>query len=283
MDWGTRLVDGERIDRSCSGAFSSRCRCGGRSRCCLARGARCGHDEGSPTFSSWAGDFKSGLASVGLTTDQGLVGFRFNEPSDPWTLGKINGFLGDTVLVGIDFRVQNGQLCGVGENGGIYSLNSGARAVKISQLTITLQGQHFGVDFNPAANRLRVISDTGQNLRHNIDDPAAPLTTTPDGTLTNPTTPPSIALGVTGAAYTNNDLNTATATTLFDIDTVNDRVACSFPPMPAPSHPPIAWASTKDRQLASTSTASQRLHQPRLATLRTSGKYRSYRVNIRNG
>ncbi|MFB7032705.1 MULTISPECIES: DUF4394 domain-containing protein [unclassified Streptomyces] len=55
---------------------------------------------------------------------------------------------------------------------------------------MALKGTHFGVDFNPAANRLRVISDTGQNLRHNIDDPAAPKTTTADGALTNPAAPP---------------------------------------------------------------------------------------------
>ncbi|MGW6965095.1 DUF4394 domain-containing protein [Streptomyces zaomyceticus] len=76
---------------------------------------------------------------------------------------------------------------------------------------------------------IRSISDTGQNLRHNIDDPAAPRTTTVDGVLTNPTTPPSTAVGVTGAAYTNNDLATATATTLFDIDTTNDRVSLQSP------------------------------------------------------
>ncbi|ONI50380.1 hypothetical protein STIB_54740 [Streptomyces sp. IB2014 011-1] len=87
----------------------------------------------------------------------------------------------------------------------------------------------FGVDFNPAANRLRVISNTGQNLRHNIDDGAAPLGTTADGTLTNPTMPPSTAMGVTGAAYTNNDLDAATATTLFDIDTLADRVSLQSP------------------------------------------------------
>ncbi|MET9929171.1 DUF4394 domain-containing protein, partial [Streptomyces sp. NPDC006320] len=87
----------------------------------------------------------------------------------------------------------------------------------------------FGVDFNPAANRLRVISDTGQNLRHNIDDNTAPPGTTTDGTLTNPTTPPSTAQGVTGAAYTNNDLNTATATTLFDIDPLTDRLSLQSP------------------------------------------------------
>ncbi|MGW1927093.1 DUF4394 domain-containing protein, partial [Streptomyces massasporeus] len=104
-----------------------------------------------------------------------------------------------------------------------------ARALKVSQLTVALAGSAFGVDFNPAANRLRVISDTGQNLRHNIDDAAAPLTTTVDGTLTNPTMPPSTAMGVTGAAYTNNDLNAATATTLFDLDTMADRISLQSP------------------------------------------------------
>ncbi|MFD3531689.1 DUF4394 domain-containing protein [Streptomyces sp. NPDC058664] len=170
-----------------------------------------------------------GLVSVGLTSDQRLVGFDVHNPAETWSLGKVSGLQGDTVLVGIDFRVQTGRLYGVGEKGGVYTLSISAKAVKVSQLTVALQGRHFGVDFNPAANRLRVISDTGQNLRHNIDDPAAPRTTTVDGTLTNPTMPPSTALGVTGAAYTNNDLDAATATTLFDIDTTNDRVSLQSP------------------------------------------------------
>ncbi|MGW3561017.1 DUF4394 domain-containing protein, partial [Streptomyces sp. NPDC000963] len=145
------------------------------------------------------------------------------------SLGKVSGLKGDGRIVGIDFRVQNGKLYGVGDKGGVYTVDDKAVAVKVSQLTVALTGKHFGVDFNPAANRLRVISDTGQNLRHNIDDPAAPRTTTADGTLTNPTTPPSTALGVTGAAYTNNDLDAATATTLFDVDTANDRVSLQSP------------------------------------------------------
>jgi uncharacterized protein DUF4394 len=102
----------------------------------------------------------------------------------------------------------------------------------VGQLTVGLIGTVFGVDFNPAANRLRVISNTGQNLRHNIDDATAtapPLAgmTQNDGTLTIPpaTTP---AAGVTGAAYTNNDLD-ANTTTLFDIDTMNDTVVVQSP------------------------------------------------------
>ncbi|MDW8478275.1 DUF4394 domain-containing protein [Streptomyces scabiei] len=170
-----------------------------------------------------------GLTAIGLTESQRLVEFDVDRPAHAWSLGKISGLAGDSRLVGIDFRVQNGKLYGVGDRGGIYTLDARAKARKVSQLTVALSGTAFGVDFNPAANRLRVVSDTGQNLRHNIDDPAAPLTTTVDGTLTNPTTPPSTARGVTGAAYTNNDLSTATATTLFDLDTMADRISLQSP------------------------------------------------------
>ncbi|MFD6416207.1 DUF4394 domain-containing protein [Streptomyces sp. NPDC060194] len=170
------------------------------------------------------------LMAVGLTADQRLVGFNVRTPGKPWSYGKLKGLSGDRKLVGIDFRVQNGALYGVGDRGGIYTLTEKARAKKVSQLTAALNGTNFGVDFNPAANRLRVVSDTGQNLRHNIDDPAAPVGTIADTVLTNPTMPaPTTALGVTGAAYTNNDLNPATATSLFDIDTANDRVSLQSP------------------------------------------------------
>ncbi|MGI5448043.1 DUF4394 domain-containing protein [Streptomyces sp. CA-243310] len=170
------------------------------------------------------------LTAIGLTSDQRLVEFTVDSPAKPTGIGRVSGLRGDTRLVGIDFRVQNEKLYGVGDKGGIYTLNTGnARATKVSQLTVGLSGTRFGVDFNPAANRLRVIGNTGQNLRHNLDDAAAPLGTTVDGTLTNPTTPPSTAMGVTGAAYTNNDLNAATATTLFDLDTTADRVSLQSP------------------------------------------------------
>ncbi|MFE0804073.1 DUF4394 domain-containing protein [Streptomyces sp. NPDC058812] len=170
------------------------------------------------------------LTAIGLTSDQRLVEFNVDKPAKAWSLGKVSGLSRDTRLVGIDFRVQNERLYGVGDKGGIYTLNTmNAKATKASQLTVALSGTAFGVDFNPAANRLRVISDTGQNLRHNIDDPAAPRTTTVDGTLTNPTSPPSTAVGVTGAAYTNNDLSAGTATTLFDLDTMADRISLQSP------------------------------------------------------
>ena len=138
-------------------------------------------------------------------------------------------------LVGIDYRVQDGRLYGVGDSGGIYTVSLAGRhprASLVSRLTVPLAGTSFGVDFNPAANRLRVVTDTGQNLRHNIDDPmGAPAagTTATDAPLTVPGPPPVTATGVTAAAYTNNDLDTTTATTLFDIDTTLDQVVVQSP------------------------------------------------------
>ncbi|MFI9122239.1 DUF4394 domain-containing protein [Streptomyces bikiniensis] len=224
------------------------------------------------------------LISVGLTTDQRLIGFDVHDPADTWSLGKVSGLKGDGKIVGIDFRVQNGKLYGIGDKGGVYTLNDKAAAVKVSQLTVALQGKSFGVDFNPAANRLRVISDTGQNLRHNIDDPAAPRTTTVDGTLTNPTTPPSTALGVTGAAYTNNDLDAATATTLFDIDTTNDRVSLQSPANAGTLAPTGnlgvnvgPWAGFDIYYKPSDGT------NRGFAALMTGGKQHFYQVNVLNG
>src|SRR5690606_2778648 len=139
------------------------------------------------------------------------------------------GLSGDTALIGIDFRVQNGLMYGVGNKGGIYTIKTPPATAdvvitKVSQLQYMLHGTNFGVDFNPAADRLRVISDTGQNLRHNLNDHS----TIQDLNLT---TPPAegTTKGVSAAAYTNNDLNGSTGTTLFDINTASDQVVLQSP------------------------------------------------------
>jgi hypothetical protein len=166
----------------------------------------------------------------GLTSDQRLVRFRLIFPQLEQDIGAVSGLqYPDTALIGIDFRVQDGQLYGVGNGGGVYTIDTtNAQASLVNRLTVTLDGTFFGVDFNPAADRLRIVSDTGQNLSHDVNAG----TTTPQGTLTYtpPPAAPVAALGITAAAYTNNDLSTNTATTLFDIDTTLDQVAIQSPP-----------------------------------------------------
>ncbi|MCX5581938.1 DUF4394 domain-containing protein [Streptomyces erythrochromogenes] len=225
---------------------------------------------------------RGGLKVTGLTDDQRLVSFRADDPDRVSTAGTVTGLAGDTTLVGIDYRVQDGLLYGVGNAGGVYTLDTAnAAATKVSQLSIALTGTAFGVDFNPAADRLRIISDTGQNLRHNVN--VATGGTVADGTLTTPpaTTP---ALGVTGAAYTNNDLDAATATSLFDIDTAGDRVVLQSPANSG------ALAPTGSLGVDAGPSAGFDIYfSPRdgsnqgFAALSTGGSYRFYKVNPLTG
>ena len=115
---------------------------------------------------------RTDLRVIGLTDDSRLVSFRATSPERTRQIGYISGLNGaDTALVGIDFRVQDGKLYGVGNGGGVYTLDPrNAQATFVNTLTVPLVGTAFGVDFNPAADRLRIISDTGQNLAHNVND-----------------------------------------------------------------------------------------------------------------
>lgn len=165
------------------------------------------------------------LDVIGLSDVGQLVGFRTSAPRRPKLIGAVTGLVGDTSLIGIDFRVQDGLLYGVGNLGGIYTINTTtAVATPVDSLDIAPSGTFFGVDFNPVANALRVISDSGQNLRH----PFATMVTASDTMLSIfPAVPP--ALGISGGGYTNDDLDANTGTTLFDIDTTNDTVVIQSP------------------------------------------------------
>jgi hypothetical protein len=190
----------------------------------LAANARCG-DRAS---------FVKGpqLAIFALTADQRLLSFRECAPTRPRDIGSVSGLLApDAMIVGIDFRVQDGQLYGLGNQGGIYTIDtSTAVGNLVSRLTMPLNGDFFGVDFNPAANALRIISNTGQNLRHPFAGPLAGMTQN-DATLNYPGPPVvSPATGLTGAAYTNNDLDASTGTSLFNIDTSLNQVVIQSPP-----------------------------------------------------
>jgi hypothetical protein len=160
----------------------------------------------------------------GLTADQELICYRENQPEQAKTLGKIAGLAMDTRLVGIDVRPATGDLYGLGDRGGVYIVDQRTGAVTLrSRLNVALSGQSFGVDFNPTVDRLRTVSDTGQNLRTNVDDG----TTTVDGGLNNAGAP---AAGVAAVAYTNNDADPNTGTTLFDVDTALDQLVIQAPP-----------------------------------------------------
>lgn len=241
---------------------------------------------GVPAAASATGAGSHGPDAVGLARGgTALVRFDTDKPGKLRTIGTPR-LSGDTALVGIDRRVQDGRLYGVGDEGGIYTLSArSARATKVGQLTVALQGTRFGVDFNPAANALRVISDTGQNLRQPFGTTVGPtVATVSDGTLNYAAV---TARGVTAAAYTNNDLDTDTATTLFDLDTALDQVAIQSPANAGSLAPTgklgVNASSTAGFDIYSTLKKGKAVKAQGFAVLNTHGSYALYTVDLITG
>lgn len=172
-----------------------------------------------------------GLDAIGLAGNgTELVAFRTDDPGGAQDLGAISGLSTDARLIGIDYRVQNGALYGVGNAGGIYLLDDEtAAATRVGQLTAVLLGTDFGVDFNPAANALRIISDNGQNLRQPFGAGDAPVGGTVSDTTLSRSGTFGPASGVTAAAYKDNDLSPDTTTRLYDLDTTRNRLVIQEP------------------------------------------------------
>jgi len=127
---------------------------------------------------------------------------------------KVAGITGK--IAGIDVRPADGMLYALAADGAIYTVDKSGKATMKSKMEKVLPaGAMATVDFNPAADRLRVIGSDGTNLRVNVDDGK----TTVDGSLKFAETDmhkgeqPMIVAG----AYTNSVKGTK-ETALYDID-----------------------------------------------------------------
>lgn len=187
------------------------------------------------------------LSIFGLTTDNRLVQFSPTAPSDLLRNVKITGLRSGETLIGIDKRPVDGKLYTVGKvgtSGWLYTIDTSTGAATfvtalyqagttMPRVPIALDGTEFGFDFNPAADAIRIISNTGQNLRALPSDvaPTGAARVTGDTFIDGPLNyAGTIATGVTAAAYLNNDTNAATGTTLYDIDTRLDDLVIQNPP-----------------------------------------------------
>jgi hypothetical protein len=148
--------------------------------------------------------------------------YRFNPMSPQPTMVDFQGLgMGETI-VGLDFRPANGQLLAISNMSQLYSVNpsNGMLTAIGNPLMPMIEGDLVGFDFNPTVDRIRLVTDSGQNLRLHPDLGTVVAT---DGDL-NPGTPM-----VSGAAYTNN-IAGATTTSLVVIDHMTDMLYTQTPP-----------------------------------------------------
>lgn len=104
---------------------------------------------------------------VGLTGDKTLVWFDTDKPE----VSKSVDVTGVDRLLGIDVRPADNKLYGVSADGTIVSidLESGAATAGAKLSSMLPDGVSASVDFNPAADRLRVMGSDGTNLRAHPD------------------------------------------------------------------------------------------------------------------
>jgi len=155
---------------------------------------------------------------TGITTTGNLVTFDSATPGTISTTVGVTGLQTGETLLGIDRRPANTVLYGLGSTSRLYTINTttGAATQVGSAGAFTLSGTGFGVDFNPVPDRLRVVSNSGQDLRLNPNDGTLAAT---DTALAYAAGDPNVSVTarVVGSAYTNN-FNGAVTTTLYGID-----------------------------------------------------------------
>lgn len=167
-------------------------------------------------------------------TNGALVSFDSAMPGTPTSTVSITGLGAGESLIGIDYRPSNQMLYGVSSASKLYTLSPLGMATQVGggAFNVPLAGTFFGVDFNPQADLLRVVSDTGQNLRINANTGVVLTNVSPTGDIPLNYTAGTTAQGIVAAAYTNN-VKGASSTVLYVIDAALDQLNIQGPMPPA--------------------------------------------------
>lgn len=133
-------------------------------------------------------------------------------------------------ILGIDVRPSNGKLYGFAADGAVYQLDpTTGQATMISKLNVAPAGDATVVDFNPVADRMRVVTASGRSLRINVDTGE----TVEDGKLNYAAGDPSggKAPNVTAGGYINSAPGPKpAATALYEIDSTAKALLIQDPP-----------------------------------------------------
>ena len=157
---------------------------------------------------------------VGLTDGNRLVRFSAQVPGTIIGSVAISNLQQGDILLGVDVRPATGDLYGIAQSGRIYTIDAATGAATFrSRTDIAVSGTSGGVDFNPVPDRLRLVTDTGQNLRINVDTGV----TIVDGAI-NPDGP------VLGAAGYINSFAGTTSTSLYVINSAASTLMLQNPP-----------------------------------------------------
>lgn len=159
-----------------------------------------------------------------LSNNNSIVKYNATNLAKPISTTPITGLSGGEQIVSIDYRPATGQLYGLGSSSRIYFINEesgAATALGAAAFTPAVTGTNASIDFNPTVDRIRLVTEGGQNLRLHPETGVVAFT---DGSINGGSSPK-----IGAVAYTNSTSG-ATATVLYDIDFETDNLYIQNPP-----------------------------------------------------
>lgn len=154
-----------------------------------------------------------------VTQNQQLLKVNVSAPDIVLKQIALTGLTSDEVIQGIDYRVAYGVLFAISNKGQLYTINTSTGNVSTVGSPLpagTLATAQYGFDFNPAADRIRVVNELGQNLRLHPETGALAFTD-PDLQYASGDSHFGATPAVVAAAYTYNQQD-AKITTNYAID-----------------------------------------------------------------
>ncbi len=160
---------------------------------------------------------------IALTNDGRLINFEGGDLNSAGTITNISGLESNEMLLSIDYRPATGQLYAISSASRLFHINenSGVATLLGTTLSPAVDGDNPSLDFNPTVDRIRLVTETGQNLRLH---PELGTVVATDGDINGGMNP-----RIGAVAYTNS-FSGATETTLYDIDFEQDKLYKQTPP-----------------------------------------------------
>jgi hypothetical protein len=160
---------------------------------------------------------------VGLVDGKTIVTI---DPASKKVVSTVN-INGVGPVLGIDVRPADGMLYGVTSDGSIVTIDAASgKATMKSKLSEPWKGTaNVTFDFNPAADRLRLMNSQGVSWRINVDDGKVTVDGSHKYKDANAAKTPRVVAG----AYTNSFKDTK-ATALYNIDAATNALVMQAPP-----------------------------------------------------
>lgn len=164
------------------------------------------------------------VSFTALTSDNKILMFDARNLTTPTSSMDVTGLGSGEMIVSIDYRPATGQLYGLSTMSRLYHINENsgvATALGTQSFTPAFQGANPSLDFNPTVDRIRLVTESGQNLRLH---PELGTVVSIDGSINGGMNPRI------GAVAYSNSFSGTTMTTLFDIDFEQDKLYKQVPP-----------------------------------------------------